>query len=318
MRIRAFALGLGLSLASAHSAALAAPPAAPAVGGATSNAATMTVGEYPTCTKTPVSKEDSEAAHQQYTVGKVKYDEADFSEAVARFLRAYKLDCTKHELLVIISRSFDMVNNRPEAIRALETFLKRATLSTAETSSIEARIANMKRQLAENPPLATVPNAGAAGGAVNPPRPLPDPVTTPAGEVREHTVYPWLVVGTGALAIGVGAVVTVLAPPLPSGCDPSTGTCTARPGDKIVPGNTPAETKNVDLDARKEKAGQSVGMTTGGFVTMIGGGVLVAGGLIWHFVEPTGPRPPAKTATKPVLTPALGAGFAGLGLGGQF
>jgi hypothetical protein len=306
MRTRAFALGLGLSLASSPSIALAAPPVAPVAAGATPNAATMTVGEYPTCTKTPVTKEDSEAAQQQYTVGKVKYDEADFSEAVARFLRAYKLDCTKHELLVIISRSFDMVNNRPEAIRALETFLKRAKLSTAETSSIEARIANMKRQIAENPPAATSGGAGSGSASEGVARPLPAPVIPPPSDMRQHTVYPWLVVGIGALAVGVGAVLLVVAPPLPDGC--ADGNCNRKAGDT-----------DQEFSARRERAGNIAGMTTGGLVTMIGGGVLVAGGLIWHFVEPIGSRSVrATTSTKPALTPALGPGFAGLGFGGQF
>lgn len=307
MRLRAFASGLGLSVALASTSAAAAPtaPEPPA------NARTMTVAEYPTCVSPNVSKEDSEAAHQQYTVGKVKYDEADYSEAVARFLRAYKLDCNKHELLVIMSRAFDLAGNKAEAIHALETFMKRASLSTAERSSIEARIGNMKRQLATDPPAAPP-------SSVTPPAPAPAPAPAAPPE-RQHTIYPWLVVGAGAVAIGVGAVVYVVAPALPDECRTSSDTCSELPGDATTPGyekdpTSGKVTANPALDERKNQAGRHVGMTTGGLVTMIGGGVLVAGGLIWHFVEPTG----ARVGKRPTVTPAIAPGYAGVGIGGHF
>ena len=51
---------------------------------------------------------------------------------------------------------------------------------------------------------------------------------------------------------------------------------------------------------------------------LIGGGVaIVAGGLLWHFLEPTGPV--EKTGKlKPSVTPQVAPGYAGMSLGGSF
>lgn len=49
---------------------------------------------------------------------------------------------------------------------------------------------------------------------------------------------------------------------------------------------------------------------------MAGGAVLVAGGLLWHFLEPTGPV--AKGALSPKLTPNVTPGYAGMSFGCTF
>ena len=59
---------------------------------------------YPACSTKP-SASDSEAAHSAFLLGKRFFDEADYGSAIHNFVDAYKLDCTKTELLTIIARA---------------------------------------------------------------------------------------------------------------------------------------------------------------------------------------------------------------------
>ena len=89
--------------------------------------------EYPTCTGRTVTPADSEAAHIKYLAGKVDYDEYRYASAIAQFRDAYARDCHKHELLIIISRAYELNGDRASAIRALETYLERFKRARAET-----------------------------------------------------------------------------------------------------------------------------------------------------------------------------------------
>jgi hypothetical protein len=51
-----------------------------------------------------------------------------------------------------------------------------------------------------------------------------------------------------------------------------------------------------------------------GVILTAAGGAALIGGLIWHFVEPVGPR--ARAAF--VVAPALGPGYGGLGVLARF
>ena len=57
-------------------------------------------------------------------------------------------------------------------------------------------------------------------------------------------------------------------------------------------------------------------MYPGGTAALIAGGVLMAGGLVWHFLEPTGSV--SKSGKLPQVTPTFGRGYGGLSLGGSF
>ena len=92
-----------------------------------------------------------------------------------------------------------------------------------------------------------------------------------------HTVFPWLVVGAGVATMAAGLVVFLVSPALPAGCDSTTKTCTR--------GTTESAG---DFASRQEDAGRSEAQPTEGLIIGgIGLGV-VAGGLLWHFLEPTG------------------------------
>lgn len=269
---------------------------------ATTNAALADDSAYPTCgSKTP-TKEESDHGHNLYIQGKVYYDDGDYNKAIPRFKEAYKTDCTKHELLVIISRSYELKGDKREALVALETYVERVPTSP-DLQTHQNRIANLKAGLAaeKKDPPPPPPPSGDGAGATPPGQPPP-----PAGEARGHTVYPWIVVGVGGLVAAAGGVLFgVGIGQTPSDCGLFSRTCGA---------STPADpNRNARLTEEANAAAPAVNAGLG----MLIGGVLVAGGgLVWHFVEPTGPS--AAAATRLRVSPAVTPGYAGLGLSKRF
>jgi hypothetical protein len=123
------------------------------------------------------------------------------------------------------------------------------------------------------------------------------------GEVRGHTIPPWIVVGVGVAGMIVGTVVVLTAPTLPSNCNKASAKCTKTPGET-----------DAQLAADQDQAGQSDARPTLGFlIGGIGLGV-AAGGLLWHFLEPTGER--SSTALR--FSPWAAPGAAGFGVGRAF
>jgi hypothetical protein len=274
MRSRKLFIAFGLLAAMAPLAPASAQPAAG--------------GGYPAACPS-VAPAKSEEAHAFYSAGRAFYDEGTYDPAITQFREAYKRDCSKHELLVIISRSYELKGDRAEAVRALEVFLERVK-DSPDAATHRAKIDNLKKQIAAPPPPA-------------PPPPVPAPA--PA-EVREHTIPPWIVVGVGGAAIVAGVVVLATAPTLPEGCDKVTNTCERFSGES-----------DAAFKDRQDRAGGSQNQPTIGAVLTGGGLVFVAGGLLWHFLEPTGPTP-ATASVKPKVKPDLAPGYAGLSLGGTF
>src|SRR5277367_3721125 len=116
--------------------------------------------QYAACTSKP-SQADTEAAHGAYTAGKGSFDEADYARAINYFKDAYRRDCTKHELLIIIARAYELQGNRREAVHALETYLER--LPAASDAEVQKRhIANLKRDIVDSPSPSAAPSASVA------------------------------------------------------------------------------------------------------------------------------------------------------------
>ena len=258
----------------------------------------MTV--YPACTGTP-TKTDSDAAHGAYIAGKGSFDENDYARAVDYFKDAYRRDCTKHDLLNIIARAYELKGDRAEAVNALETYLKRVPPNEPGNEQIQRRIANLKAQIAAAPPtpvvtapVEPVPSTPATPPPANPP---PDRVTSE----RTHSVGPWVLVGVGGAAAVAGVVLLVVGQgkisdskdkcPIPPG-----GTARVCPAGFDGPG---AQSSGNTLSA--------VGGVVGGV-----GVAAVVGGLIWHFTEPTGPETRAR------IRPDVRPGYAGLTVGAHF
>jgi len=266
---------------------------------------------YPACTSHP-SASDSEAAHSAYNLGKRFFDEADYTTAIHNFADAYKLDCTKPELLLNIARANELLANRAEAVHALETYLQRATNASAdEKAQLQRRIDNLKA-LIKPDTTATAPTAV--------PTPLPVPTSTPAPtattpppppppEGRHHTLLPWVIVGVGGAAaiagvvtyfVGSGDISTAT-----TQCGGSTNPCNVHPAPPTAAGLV--------------STGNSL-ESAGGIMFYAGLGIAV-GGVLWHFLEPTGPAPAGeapKTSLMPSFTPVVGPGYTGASLLGRF
>ena len=294
MRARMHGLGLGLLLVVATSV--------PALAQTASTAPSKT--EYPSCVGKEISKADSEAAHRKYLAGKDDYDEGKYDSAIRIFEDAYKKDCTKHELLVIISRAHELNHNLPEAVRALEVYLERnpgsgeAQTHRNKIKTLQDRIAEEKRKAAATPP----PTSTAPGGG------------TPSPENQGHTVYPWIVVGGGVVALAVGIVLLAPTPALPAGCDAKTQTCNRIQG--VDKDGNKLESDRA-YEERQSAAGRHVNQPLIGGIVTAGGALLIAGGLVWHFLEPTGPKDsPSSAKTK--VQPQLGSGYAGLAFTHRF
>jgi hypothetical protein len=117
------------------------------------------------------------------------------------------------------------------------------------------------------------------------------PMTTPSVDEkpREHSVWPWIVVGAGAATVAVGVVFFVTTPALPPECDADSRTCNRL---KDAAGSS-VETEE-QYQQRQSDAGRHVTQPVMGAMIMAVGGALIIGGLIWHFLEPTGPKSAAK------------------------
>jgi hypothetical protein len=251
---------------------------------------------YAACSGKP-SASDSEAAHSAFLLGKRFFDEADYGSAIHNFVDAYKLDCTKTELLTIIARANELSGNKAEAVHALETYLTRApNLGADDKNQIQKRIDNLKAQIASQAPASTIPSpVPAPTPAVStapPPTQTPPTPPPPPPEDKHHTAGPWvLVVGGGALFVGGGVTWLV-------GHGKYSDALTAC---NQMPNNCQ------DMQAVSSGTTGHTMMLVGGGL-FIGGGVIAATGLIWHFLEPTGPRDTTKAAVRP----ELGPGYAGV------
>jgi hypothetical protein len=127
------------------------------------------------------------------------------------------------------------------------------------------------------------------------------PVAAESDQPRRHTVLPWILIGVGGAFVVTGAVLLVSAPRVPPNCDESSGSCRATSGE------------SADTLARdRSQAGESIGRRSAGTISIIAGAGLAGAGLLWHFLEPTGPRRSAQPTIVPWSTGNAG-GIAALG-----
>ena len=250
------------------------------------------------CSAAGVSSAKSEEAHAFYNAGRALYDEGNYDGAIAQFREAYRRDCSKHDLLIIISRSYELKGDKPEAVKALELYLERVK-DGPDAATHRTKIENLKKQIAAQPP----------------PPPTVAPTATvekPPAEIREHTLAPWLVVGLGGAGVVTGIIFLVAAPALPGNCNGDSMTCQR----KINPdGSTES---NADYSNDQNNAGNHKSFQTLGTIFLVSGAAVAVGGLVWHFLEPTGPVTSTGLIKKPIVTPSVGPGYAAMSLGGTF
>jgi hypothetical protein len=119
---------------------------------------------------------------------------------------------------------------------------------------------------------------------------------------REHTIVPWIVVGAGVATVIAGTIIVIAAPKLPTNCSDATKTCARLTTESAE------DFANDQADAGNSESQPRLGIIVGGV-----GLAMIAGGLIWHFLEPTGP---SKSGM--VVSPWAGPGAAGGSIGGRF
>lgn len=254
-----------------------------------------------TCDKPP-SASDQDAAHASFILGKKAYDESDYGKAIDYLKDAYRLDCTKPELLNYVASAYIAKGDKAEAVAALEAYVKRNP-KAPDIESVQRKIANLKSQLGS--PGATTATAPTTSTTTTATAPTTSATTTataaptgtdapppPETTERQHTVVPWIVVGVGGAAVVAGAILLAVG--------------SAKVGDSfaLCPNGTcklPADT------AKAQQANnEGRGLQNAGIVVGLVGVAAVGGGLLWHFLEPTGP---AKSAA---IRPELGPGWAGV------
>jgi hypothetical protein len=268
----------------------------------------------PACETSKVSKSDVERAHTVFLSGKQFLEESNYEKAISYFKDAYSIDCSIHAILPIIATAYERKGDRPEAVRALEEYQKRAP-TAPDHEVMERRIKNLRDQIAREQP-APAPSATAAPSPASTtpvpstsaaPAPAPSAATSagtaaPTTTVTAsggHTIAPWIVVGIGGAAVVAGAVVYAIGAGDVSSAEAS---C---PNRKCAPGDNASASKGNDGNTLENVGGALLGV----------GAAAAAAGLVWHFLEPTGRAGAAPSA---YAAPVVAPGYAGISLGSRF
>lgn len=261
---------------------------------------TATTSTYSTTCDRKPSPSDEETAQAYFKIGKKAYDEADYQKAIDNLKEAYKLDCTKPILLNYVASAYIAKGDKAEAIAALEAFTKRDP-KAADAEGVPRKIANLKQALAAQTSTATASTTGATSTGTTSasatttstaPTASATDTATPPPE-RGHTALPWVIVGVGGAAI-VGGIVMV-------------GVGASKVSDSLSQCPMTICPKGVDPKPVMALNNDGHTLENVSIVLFAVGGAAVAGGLLWHFLEPTGP---AKTTTG--ARPEIGPGWVGL------
>lgn len=118
-----------------------------------------------------------------------------------------------------------------------------------------------------------------------------------------HGVLPWIVVGVGGAGIATGIVLVATSPARPDNCNRDTETCTRKPGES-----------DAAFKADQDQAGRADAQPVLGWAVAGIGAAFVVGGLMWHFLEPTGDAKTSRTRVVPWTT----ANGGGVTVGGAF
>ena len=99
---------------------------------------------YPPCTTEPdeISMQGAQGAFQ---AGSASFNEADYTRAIFYWEDAYRRDCTAHAMLKNLARAYELNEQYPHAILALQTYLER-TPNSGEEESIQRRIEALERK----------------------------------------------------------------------------------------------------------------------------------------------------------------------------
>lgn len=170
-----------------------------------------------------------------------RYREGRWAEAADLLREAYRRE-PDPVLLYDLGRACERMNDARCAIDAYEGYLARA--SPPDRAAIEQRIAAYKTQLAE-------------GGE---PQAAPAPASAPVE--RRPSPVPWIVAGTGVVAVGAGIALLLVAD--------------AKHEDAV---SAETQQRSVDLEASADRT------ATIGNVTLVAGGAVAAAGIVWGLLD---------------------------------
>lgn len=155
---------------------------------------------------------DDENARRHFESGAAYLDQSDYDDALREFQSAYNLS-KRPALLLNIATVYERMGKLQGAIDSLTKYLADNS-QTSERTTIETRIANLKKRLeAEQaaapppPPSTPVPTATPAPAAPAALEPAPAPAPAPAAKPNRIGAY--IALGAGGAA-AIGAVVTGL------------------------------------------------------------------------------------------------------------
>ncbi len=281
---------------------------------------------YPSC---PIgskpSEHDAAAAYDFYKAGKRFFDERDLLRAIEQFNESYKRDCTKHDLLVTIARAYELHGDRAQAVYTLKAYLAR--VPDAPDNDVQRKlIANIERDIADENAKRAAERKVIEEREAEKRRQERASIPVP---MHEHTIAPWILVGTGGVLL-VGGFILNVATSYPERCSSSEHKCDGNlyggPDGKTIVGTFTADEKRaLEDDAIATQTAKGIGLAG-----VVVGGAAVIGGLVWHFLEPTGPiekpadKPAEKAARNGVrftnvsVAPSVAPGVAGLSFAGRF
>jgi tetratricopeptide (TPR) repeat protein len=276
---------------------------------------------YPECAAHP-SESDVTAAKGAFQAGTVSFNEADYDRAILYWEDAYRRDCTATLLLNHLSRAYEGLGNREQAVIALRTYLDRSP-DSPERAQIQRRIevfeqkiAEEKQQAAAAQPPKPTPTQPTLGVPADQPNNAAQPASPPP-VTSEGKPFPWgpvAVIAAGGVATVVGGVVYLKARSDISNVenykDPKTGLQPCK--NHVSAGNLscPAALAQQGNDARSR--------ATVGTVVTISGVAIAGAGVVWLLLDSKKSPQTAEYREAPAVSPWVGVGSAGVSWQGSF
>jgi tetratricopeptide (TPR) repeat protein len=257
---------------------------------------------FPPCTTAPTDA-DRKGAQGAFLAGQGSFNEGDYATAITYWRDAYRRDCTAHLLLVNLARAYELKGDRAEAVAALETYLERKP-DASDADQIRRRIDNLKSQIASAAPSAPTAAPEPAPTASPTPAPPPPAETKPSSGGKSRSAVPLFVAAAGGVAAISGLAVI------------GGGAGKVADAEKACPDRQKCSQETADL-GNQGRAQEK----TGG--VLLGAGLVVGvGGMIWYLVQgspnQTSALPSGATRKHADIIPAVGAGFAGIAVKGDF